>query len=1745
MQDYVAIAYPSHDNMLRSPESDVDSKTGAVKHMDAYLGDVQAPTIALTEDIRTKAFKKGKLYWRLLSPMGKQLDIVENVWVEGDPLGNGSIKTINMEPQRKLNAKANQRYILQLDYYTREYLADDEFDPNSKKWQTMDTTLVRLYVSTLDSRYNWIAGCQNGMNSCIYDQPFIAQKITTVNIKRPYSGSVTDATIMKNNYFTKCPMTFIGYMSNFVFPAGWEITERKTFGIEVTTSESLLFHDPGKGGKFEGVYNENDTYRTYNSFNDIRNTFVYVIPNTKTNGQYNVTVQYPLSSYWHENGYGDWDYVHDVDERIQPYFPTLNTSNYNRCVEPVFRNITSVYNRVYFGSLWMNAKAKSMETIARKDRYINALSGEDVSDKYYRGDMKTVLKNWYENHRGTYMTENGTFVHAADGTHAFFVPTYQFPVVWSITSNEKISGAYKGMSNNNDRAQNAGPTWSKMTGMTWYDTKKENPAETQQEFDFNGAIDLFDYANIEAYRVNSYDTNAGHYYVVNNLLNGQGSFTMRSNSPLNDQKKNTGIVAELKGNTSGTSVGKATGVSSVNGVDTSTSTTSLTSAQLDKYLRSILEMHDSCQVLYNAQQVYWPRYQKWADKLTGPSIKAEKAAKNSVAAYSCATSDRLEKSNNYATKTVEYIKEARVWRDSVSIACYRVNPTTTWNATSPVTKKYGRFRSIKDITANINKIMDRYITPQSDPNSTQYQRYRAMQDEAKGWNSQLQAWRDSIYNSLYGSWDGPDGKEYGYSKTYVNKYEWAENHLKARTPRNFDKAQETSKEITSHAAKAKTTQRNAQTAIEEALDAINDARHKLGKGATYFVPSVETEDIVDYVVGTNPNFFERLPHVSDKDLKLEIIQEVLKDHYLVGIDKLEGVAKVDLTDKMLVGDVSTMDPKKDIGNVVKGIDKQSMNVDGLINKALTNLEGNKGVSLYSNMPNLSTQGVTGNLAINNVSMQTVSHTPSLMSNTGTVRNAQQVSTTRKATKQRQSSLKVVSSSKKSDTGPVMVANQVAQSAGMAKKASTGQSYAKIRGSLEELFTNVINTSQKNIEELQTYIQNRKDALADFEIVKQKQKQLQEYGASLDASLYYIGGSDGEGGEIATFLEVFNELSCPYKNACTYYDRISKIREEVTNDSIIILNQLERLPTAEEIEEEIEEAQLKLDEAMGRDRNAAERELQRLDSLLSAVQVTISKYESGTVRTESNKKLRTLFNEIKQCREFYQNGDLSMIQDCLDYCEEFEDEYQDYKAGYDEVETLYNGISSMANTIWEGLAKAGYPEDHELVKAAKQKWTEENQARQVNDIYAQYLMIHGSLSNLANNVAIIRKEAEGYQQDSSVLMDKVGPYALKNLVAMQDVIQANGADIQQFASAIAEADELKQQYTAIFNSRKWRAETKWNDYVSHLIDGTTNPALIKVLQECLTTCTSAKETAEDFIGSYNEKLNRIFSNAQDSIRRADNYLNMIPKDNPSQDNEASLYFGEIIHKRIVDFYSKDTKAQDDVQTYYSETLPSRYDAEVDVFRKQAQGAIDYIESHGEPERLPVYLLPFYDKEIDQMSAKVVACKDDFGPEYTKLKRQCSSLSTAYNTFVSSVETLKNLPSGLHPSDLNKLYEQAAQYGSDILKMVDQVIGSGSRLNSYCETALSSFETAQNANTYIQQNATSREYSDLRNSSQKRISDMQETLQSIIKVQPTIKTYVDEARRIGRDTELKLNSVSSSRSTTSSVSSSSVRRNSSRK
>ena len=1714
LQDYVAIAYPSHYNQLRSPEADISKTTGAVNHIKCYLNDVKAPTIALTEDLSTKAFKNGKLYWRLLNPMGKQLDIVENAWVKGTATNGTKLNTINMEPARRLNAKAGEKYILQLDYYTREYVSDDEFNPDDKKWMTMDTTLVKLYVETLPEKYTWRTGTPNSnVRTCEYDQPFVAQKITSATINPPYIRSKTDTQIHDGNYFTQCPITFIGYMSNFAFPAGWEITERNFFNIEVTTSESVFYQDANGGGKYEGAYDQNSSYNVYNAWNQIKNTFIYTIPENRTT----YPMQYPLSGTWHKGNFGSWDYVHDVDDRITAYYPT-STSDWKFALTEILSRFQQVYSRTEKASKAINKIAKEVEDKQReygkeeagdylKEKYGNPYDSDnkrfneffykrtynkdtkqydyECKTNYYKqcallaiSHKKTLLKEWYDNHRGTYVNEDGQYVHSVDDTHSFFVPAYQFPVIWSIGTLEGIDGAYKGMKKDNSRAKVQGPVWGKMTGMKWYERyqaeyryrmnknwhtdhywsyRESESVESQKVFSPSTAKNLFKELRVSVYRVNAYDTESGHYEVIVNLLNGSSQFNLLGTDPLTSSAKFI-VASENFGNTSDKSLGTKTGAGKSVTVDTKTYTSTLTSSEMDWYLQKVKEMHDSCQVFYDRCAPHWEDYKSNAEKLVKAAAKVEKSAINIVAYYHntgahpslSATYDKQKQSFQ------EEIKDARKWRDAVSSAVSWLSPKQGGISTyDPLTKKSGRFRSLSAMEKNLSYYMDTYITPQSDPNDAQYKRYRAMQDEAKSWNTKLQEWYDEAYASRY-----HDG---GYCKDAVDLINWAEDHMKRMTPENAQKSRTAHNSAYSRRGNAlNANDREVKTAVNNADKALADAKKKTG--------------YVDYTVVEKAtgviNRYDTNVRLDDLDL----------------ID-IKGIKEKGAASKVIIPEVSNPKVSTPVSNPKVSTPVSNPKVSTPVNTPKVNTPLNKVTTP----------------AVRNVKRPDAS----LNDQPGDV----------------YLTIPVPAVIPAGDDDEVVV-GRIAR-AGAEKKNKKLSQAEKDRG---KLISKLINEKVNVIEDLKTLISDLQAVLDDYDIINQS---LQTLKTQSERIAGWKKDINGEGGYMQTILDVANDQCNNYKYCVNYVDEIQKINEKLGSDSARIVKAYGKLPKAEEIRRNLEAAKRKLDQAEGRDTLQADRLTGRIDSLLAVIQSRLSKYETLSLRRNGYYKLWTIYNNATIYQEEYRSGDLTRIPDCIAECEKYPEalaQYEAYCQGLSEVPSF---IQTAADGVWEDFHAAGYDDSHEAVQRARKLWDDENRYDEATASLAQIQKwlkeMQGYSTGGENSIESILARAKKEQENPSPeLIEATVGYVNDRLREMLDqtsthvenAVWGNGMT----ESALSDFDRLYSE-----------AKTYWKNYESLLgVYGTTERAYLDELSSCRDNCTHLARLADDLKKEYDTQFSAVVEQSENDTARANRCMEMIPAGAASMPNlSGGLKEAQQAYKTIMDNCARVQATADAMKVAYEETLPKRYAEEVRSFSAKVEKAYSYLRTHHKPQLVPEIVVPAYIKDIQKRQATALTASTLVNRSYNKSQTDYEALMTARNRMMSYWNTYRLQKQQKQSTTIlrNTLANCTAQADIMIEKALMVVTNCSEAIKSI-DSHMESYDIAQSELQYVLAHASVSPsgYS----TANSKVNQMRSTINSMSSKRPTLQTRYDNVLKYGQEAkDMKSKATSENRNIGSKV------------
>lgn len=350
LQDYVAVAYPSDYNKLKSNNQ-----------VYAYVLDVQCPTLALFSDISKKAFKKGKLYWRLYNGSGKLLVERENQWLVTD-------STCNMYPQYGFynvptNKSSRMTLVYEWSYTTVKKMAIR--DPRTRAItgyqmrrvvETKDTTLMDLNLYAVDK--NWREGYWRGGKSQVkYDIPFQGARLNYVIDNYALSGN---ANISDENYalyntyqygnkprrFAN-PYVYLSYMSNYALVGGWSLSNKKLKTVNATTSQSLIYHD--MGGSYEGSCPSSSvSTRIYNQYYKIRALSTYDKSEWRTDGLYQLPVQTD----------GKYSYVLGGNERAYRFnqSQTQDNKSHARHIIGAMRNVYDLAEEIDY-KLYKELKA--------------------------------------------------------------------------------------------------------------------------------------------------------------------------------------------------------------------------------------------------------------------------------------------------------------------------------------------------------------------------------------------------------------------------------------------------------------------------------------------------------------------------------------------------------------------------------------------------------------------------------------------------------------------------------------------------------------------------------------------------------------------------------------------------------------------------------------------------------------------------------------------------------------------------------------------------------------------------------------------------------------------------------------------------------------------------------------------------------------------------------------------------------------------------------------------------------------------------------------------------------------------------------------------------------------------------------------------------------------------------------------------------------------------------------------------
>lgn len=488
LQDYVAIAYPSYKNQIVSDQE-----------IQAYVHDIQCPTIAFFSDISGKVFQKGKLKWVLRDHYSKKMMTESPAkWVV---MSNPHV--CNLTVEKPLKVFEDHMYDLCLIYTVPE----TKFEYRGRKLVGTSVDYHDYVVAsmTVNSRKgDWRIGSSWKVT---YDKPFLGSRIVDVK----YSKSRThysDYDIAMGNtdlpYRNLDAYSYISYLSNYVFIGGWQFSADR-LDANITTAQSCIYTD--KGGVYEGKLGTGTSYNIYNDWKKIRDLSTY------TEEQYGAFTKYPLPFYENSEGYGyalsglpraaKYNQSTSYKERVQDYITDLYTP---------FQLCRQISNKIY-------------EVINWFDLNVNyKYKGQDSSYD------KDAVQNWYAERRGQ-------MVGAGIASSSIQIPCYQFPIIWgsclpnnkswkNVTAWGTIEG-YSDADKSNPEARGHAEMscwlYSSMYGKNnflrndGYTFCKENDNMTERiEFNLVANTDLLksiSSVDFECYRVNSYDIDKCAYTI--------------------------------------------------------------------------------------------------------------------------------------------------------------------------------------------------------------------------------------------------------------------------------------------------------------------------------------------------------------------------------------------------------------------------------------------------------------------------------------------------------------------------------------------------------------------------------------------------------------------------------------------------------------------------------------------------------------------------------------------------------------------------------------------------------------------------------------------------------------------------------------------------------------------------------------------------------------------------------------------------------------------------------------------------------------------------------------------------------------------------------------------------------------------------------------------------------------------------------------------------------------------------------
>ena len=538
LQKYVAIAYPSYYNQLKSDT-----------YLYAYTYDLRSPNIAFVSDISKQTFKKGKLKWRLYELKNGWTSIEEKdaYWVTTDSTCNLTVSggVFSAKPVK------DKYYRLQLDYDISKTVTTTQQVWNASKGKYETKTVSKIVTETTNIA-KWLTqacdgfyhtGYNNKGSSLPYEKPFVGIRLNSIKMKtkkptmNPYGASFYKKYMAADNVNPmryQDPYTYITYMSNYGLVGGWALTNKK-LKVNATTAQSLIYRD--RGGSYEGAYKK--PYGTFDDYDKVKALSIY------DGAQWKSDCQYPLRP----QSDGKYSYFKGGRERAYTFKPA--DSDLNRASE-LIKDLYEVYYVV-----------DKFDTKFRKQLQDVFDDTEDALAKY-----ADKVEDMMEAKTGVYITEYSS----RNSDIRIEVPYYQTGILWgshfanSTWQGKKdmtMWGSFDGIPKDYSRPHEKrsedivvgliGNTPTKLVGVQkeLITGKDKNgnyvKADKAKYIDFVPQWDNIQQIKVMYYRVNAYNHKKAEYTVSDRSYLNMGSSNARYSYTINNPSQ----VLTSKANTNG------------------------------------------------------------------------------------------------------------------------------------------------------------------------------------------------------------------------------------------------------------------------------------------------------------------------------------------------------------------------------------------------------------------------------------------------------------------------------------------------------------------------------------------------------------------------------------------------------------------------------------------------------------------------------------------------------------------------------------------------------------------------------------------------------------------------------------------------------------------------------------------------------------------------------------------------------------------------------------------------------------------------------------------------------------------------------------------------------------------------------------------------------------------------------------------------------------------------------------------